>query len=127
MSSDARKVDQEVARAARSLQKHLKACVALGLHPDEFWHEVIKRADPRECVRPRRVSLAQEGKRRRAAKARRKRQSDNFRRNELIRAHFETSLRVGESRADIYSAMSKRFGLKERQLRTICLGISGEK
>lgn len=126
MDNDADKIDRELARAAKPIQKHLKACIALGLHPDEFWHKLIQRADSRGRARPRPISLVQAGKQRRAAKARRKRQADNFDRNELIRAHFETSVRVGEKRSEIYSAMSKRFGLKERQLRKICADAIGD-
>lgn len=126
MDNDTHMIDRELARAAKPIQKHLKACIALGLHPDEFWHKLIQMADSRGHARPRPMSLVQARKQQRAAKARSKRQANNRRRNELIRAHFETSVRIGQKPADIYAAMSKRFSLKKRQLRSICRGVIGE-
>ncbi len=127
MSSDAPEVIRELDRAGRAIRKQFKACCDFGLHPDEFWYLLIPRVDLRPRVRPRLVSRIQAAKRRGADKARRSRQDAKASRNRLIKAHYETSLEVGEQRAAIYRAMSKRFHLKERQLRYICGRLGGRK
>jgi len=127
MKSDAPEVVRELDRAERAIRKQFKACCDFGLHPDEFWYLLIQGVDPRPRVRPRPVSWIQVAKRRGADKARRSRQAGKAGRNRLIRAHYETSLKDGEQRAAIYRDMSKRFHLKERQLRTICSRCDGRK
>jgi hypothetical protein len=125
MKSDAPEVSRELDRAERAIRKQFKACRDFGLHPDEFWYLLIRRVDPRPRVRPRQVSRIQEVKRRSADKARLSRQEKNFDRNQKIRAHYETSLKVGDQRAAIYRKLSKLYDLKERQLRTICRRCDG--
>ena len=127
MSSDAPEVIRELDRAERAIRKQFKACCDFGLHPDEFWYLLIQGVDPRPRVRPRPVSRIQVAKRQAADKARRSRQAGKADRNRNIRAHYETSLEVGEQRAAIYRAMSKRYHLKERQLRYICGRLGGRK
>ena len=109
---------------AATISKHFTRLVKSGMHPDEFWYWLVKKVDPRPTVRPRTVRHATEEKRRRADAARKARQSKNFERNERIIAHYETSLEIGEPLAKIYRDLSKRFNLKQRQLRNI-LGNAG--
>jgi hypothetical protein len=115
-------VRRQLKQAAKAIRKQFSTCGDLGLHADEFWYWLIYEVDPRRQAKPRNVRVVAEARERSASNARDQRVAKNSPRNTLIRAHYETSVKVGEKPGDIYRAMSKRFRLGERQLRKICSG-----
>jgi hypothetical protein len=115
-------VRRQLKQAAKAIRKQFSTCGDLGLHADEFWYWLIYEVDPRRKAKPRNVRAVAEARKRSAAIAGKKRVANNAPRNKVIRAHHETSLKIGEKPGAIYRAMSKRYGLGVRQLRKICGG-----
>jgi hypothetical protein len=113
------KARQTVKQAAKVLRKYFKAATDLGMHPDEFWHWLGHEIEPKRPMRPKCVSQAAAGKRRRAEIARQERQNKKVERNRHICLTIEKSLSQGEPLKSIYRRVAKIYGLQERQLRDI--------
>jgi hypothetical protein len=121
-SPDSSKATRAANKAAQAIRKYFTTATAAGMHPDEFWYQLGNEVAPGKKMRPRLVSLADYGKKTRARKARRARQSQLFDRNQKICALFETSVKQGESLRSIYQRIKKLYGVGERRARDICAG-----
>lgn len=121
-SPDSSKAQRAANKAAQAIRKYFMTATAAGMHPDEFWYLLGDEVAPGKKMRPRLVSLADYGKKKRARKGRRARQSQLFDRNQKIRALFETSAKQGESLKSIYLRIKNIYRIGERRARDICAG-----
>lgn len=109
-----------VERASIAVRKHFEVATAAGMHPDEFWYWLGSYIEPERIMRPRNVSLANFGKKQRAAKGLRANKEKKFPRDERIRAMFEVTAEEGKPFKAIYKLIKKHCGVSERRARDIC-------